>query len=368
MSIDNDIVDRIYEAAFIPDFWSSVIERIASSSGAFGGSIYTSGAEYSAIAASENCKRHLDDMIALGWAQKNIRAQRLLASGYQNNSFSADNDYCTEDEIKNHPIYTEFLRPRGLGWTAGTFIAGNNDDFAIFSIDQLYEKGPFTSSALSYLNMLRPHIARSTALAMRIRQDHENATLSNLEALGIPALLARRDGSIQQINTLFSAIDNEILIGAGNKIFLKNTQAQALLMEALHRRDGDDAVQSIPVLTRDGSFPIILHVAPMRRQARDLFAKAEFIITVASVSNAKGDLSKLLSMLYDLTSAETRIVKHLCLGESLHVVAEKYNLSINTVRTQLKSVFSKTGTSRQSELISKFSNAGFQVDTSDRAS
>ncbi|MBD9373906.1 hypothetical protein IB238_14860 [Rhizobium sp. ARZ01] len=353
MEDDVELVDRIYEAAVIPELWSSVIERIAEVTGSFGGSIYTSGAGFSAIAASENCKIHLEDMISQGWAEKNIRAQRLISQ--KCNYFTSDSEWCDEEEFINHPIYTEFLRPRGLGWTAATYIVGASGDFAIFSIDQLHERGPISTSVIAYLNGLRPHIARASALATRVRQEQESNTLSHLEALGIPALLVSYDGRVQRINSLFEAISHEILIGAQDRLALRDARAHGLLKEALRRSNRDMVVQSVPVLARDGTVPVVLHVVPLRRQARDLFARTEFIVTVASLSTAKGDLSELLSTLYDLTASETRVAKNLCLGESIRSISERYDVSVETVRTQVKRVLSKTGMSRQSELISRFS-------------
>lgn len=353
MEKDVELVERIYEAAFIPELWSSVIERIAETTGSFGGSIYTSGAGYSAIAASKNCMAHLQDMISLGWTERNLRAQRLVSQ--KDNCFTTDLEWCTAQEINEHPIYTEFLRPRGLGWTAATYIVGASGDFAIFSIDQLYERGPFSPSIITRLNSLRPHIARASALATRVRQEQQSNTLSHLEAIGIPALLVSHDGKVQQTNALFDEIGDEILIGAQDRIVLRDARAHGLLKETLRRSSQGIAVQSVPVLAREGTVPVVLHVVPLRRQVRDLFTRTEFIITVASLSTAKGDLSELLSMLYDLTAAETRIVKNLCLGISIQNIAEKYNLSIETVRTHVKRILSKTGMRRQSELISRFS-------------
>lgn len=353
MKDDEELVDRIYEAALIPELWSSVIERIAEVTDSFGGSIYTSAAGYSAIAASDNCRGHLADMISLGWANKNIRAQRLVSQ--KHNGFVVDHECCTEDEIENHPIYTEFLRPRGLGWTAATYITGAGGDFAIFSIDQLHERGPITPSSVSYLNGLRPHIARASALATRVRQQQGENALSQLEALGIPAVLVSYDGKVEQVNALFEGVSDEILIGAQDKITLRDGRAHSLLKEALSRPGHDMVVQSVPLLAKAGTVPVVLHVMPLRRQARDLFTRVEFIVTVAALSKARGDLSELLSMLYDLTAAETRVVECLCLGESVQSISRKHKVGVETTRTHVKRILSKTGMNRQSELISRFS-------------
>lgn len=58
-----------------------------------------------------------------------------------------------------------------------------------------------------------------------------------------------------------------------------------------------------------------------------------------------------LKRLYGLTEAEARVVKQLCAGGALKEIAEHLGVSDATVRTQLQSAYSKTGTSRQAELV-----------------
>lgn len=55
--------------------------------------------------------------------------------------------------------------------------------------------------------------------------------------------------------------------------------------------------------------------------------------------------------LYGLTEAESRLVDRLCAGRSLQEAAEELEVSTNTVRTHLRAIFGKTGTSRQSDLL-----------------
>ena len=54
---------------------------------------------------------------------------------------------------------------------------------------------------------------------------------------------------------------------------------------------------------------------------------------------------------FDLTPAEVRLVVDLVTGTSLKSSAKALGVSYETVRRQLKSVFHKTGTHRQSELV-----------------
>jgi DNA-binding CsgD family transcriptional regulator len=58
-----------------------------------------------------------------------------------------------------------------------------------------------------------------------------------------------------------------------------------------------------------------------------------------------------LRKLYALTHAEVELVELLCDGWSLEEASAQRGVTMNTARSQLKQIFFKTGTSRQSELV-----------------
>ena len=58
-------------------------------------------------------------------------------------------------------------------------------------------------------------------------------------------------------------------------------------------------------------------------------------------------------MFYGLTGLEVRIAKSIFAGMSIEDYCTKYFVSSNTAKTQLKSVFLKTGVHSQAELVGK---------------
>ncbi len=58
----------------------------------------------------------------------------------------------------------------------------------------------------------------------------------------------------------------------------------------------------------------------------------------------------------DLTPAEARLAIALQAGNDLQAAAKRLNVAHETVRKQLRSMFSKTGLARQSDLIAPLSN------------
>jgi DNA-binding CsgD family transcriptional regulator/PAS domain-containing protein len=60
---------------------------------------------------------------------------------------------------------------------------------------------------------------------------------------------------------------------------------------------------------------------------------------------------KMLRTLYELTPAEAKLACLLSFGRSVSSAASELGITMNTARTHLKRLYSKTGTSRQSELV-----------------
>jgi DNA-binding CsgD family transcriptional regulator len=58
-----------------------------------------------------------------------------------------------------------------------------------------------------------------------------------------------------------------------------------------------------------------------------------------------------LRQLYGLTPSEARLAVALTDGETLKSAAERFGISLNTARDQLKSLFRKTNVDRQSGLV-----------------
>ena len=59
----------------------------------------------------------------------------------------------------------------------------------------------------------------------------------------------------------------------------------------------------------------------------------------------------LLQCHFSLAPAEARLALHLVAGETLRSAAVKLSIAYETARSQLKSIFKKTGTCRQAELV-----------------
>jgi DNA-binding CsgD family transcriptional regulator len=79
----------------------------------------------------------------------------------------------------------------------------------------------------------------------------------------------------------------------------------------------------------------------------------ECVVALFVTESRRADRPRLsgIAECFDLTPAETRTLEHFVDGGSVAEVAEALVLSANTVKTHLQSIFTKTNSSRQPELV-----------------
>lgn len=93
----------------------------------------------------------------------------------------------------------------------------------------------------------------------------------------------------------------------------------------------------------------------------DILSKNKIIISVLSFDFERVADPCIFEELFGFTPAESRLAILLINGRSVIECAEEIGIRISTVREQLSAIFSKTGTSRQPELISMLSRIDLLV-------
>ena len=103
-------------------------------------------------------------------------------------------------------------------------------------------------------------------------------------------------------------------------------------------------------ISRRKRCPLKLTVAPFLTQAATSPCSAAAIAFISDHEQTNQDREMFLRR-YGLTPAESRLALLLSEGRSLKEAADHCGVTYNTVRSQLKSIFSKTGVDRQAELV-----------------
>jgi DNA-binding CsgD family transcriptional regulator len=355
----NDIVDRIYEASVIPDLWVDVLDRISAIADCDGGILIAADPSKNVRAVSSEClSPMLRAFIEEGWMHQNIRAARLAPLNYS--GFVVDLDIVTPEEAETDPLYVNCLRKFGGGVGTGTVIPAPTGDVIIFNIERSYRKGFVDRRVLRELDALRPHLARSALLSVRLGLERARAMTEALGRIELPAAVLTADGRVLATNALLDGMQTRFVFGAGGRLLISHRPANELFQAALGKSGpGDPGLQtySIPIPALDDVEPSVAHLVPLRRQARDIFNGAAYLLVVTTITTPSAPPTHILHGLFDLSPAEAKVAQSLFEGQTVEEIAIANSLSRETIRKQLKAVLTKTGTNRQSELVGLLSGA-----------
>lgn len=252
--------------------------------------------------------------------------------------------------MDREPVFTEFHRPRGLGWGAATAISVPSGDMLIVDVERRFEAGPVEPETVQALDLLRPHLARAGLLSARLAFERVRATALALDLIGLPAAVLSREQKIIAANPRLEALMPNVVLDRRQRVALANPQADALPADALARsaRSWDaGGIGSVPIPATEDRPAYIVHVVPIRRAGNDVFYNASVILVVTPVVPAEVPTADVLQGLFDLTPAEARIARSIAELHTIDTIAANLGVSRETIRTQLKAVLAKTGMNRQ---------------------
>jgi DNA-binding CsgD family transcriptional regulator len=143
---------------------------------------------------------------------------------------------------------------------------------------------------------------------------------------------------------------------ASGKMLIDSEVGQAHFERALRKIGSTSSVldgELVEVSKNVGRGHYVLSVGPVRASSffTTLSLRGVSLVSIVDLeSKPKVDVLA-LQKLFDLTAAEARVAISICNGDGVAEIAESHNVSIGTVRNQLKSVFAKIGVNRQPDLV-----------------
>ncbi|MEJ6001104.1 helix-turn-helix transcriptional regulator [Paucibacter soli] len=361
------LVDAIYQAAVDPQAWSTVLVRIADAVHSAGTTLWTHDFSCGGVHADGEAEKFR----AVRFAPEALES---YASHYsQTNVWVANEDTLKpgrvvtssllfpDEQLPSTEFFGDWLRPQDLFFSIGGVLARNGALAVKLSALRSRNKGPYSSSELQFLGRLYPHIRRACELNQRLESA---AALERDAALGHGALSVTHLGIIvlgSAGRVLHTNRKADQLLRAGTTLVLRQGQLHAgsagrdaALMAAIRSA----AQQRRPVNLHLGDAVLAdnfcLTLMPMPRAGILLSTAGIEASVVCLISTGSGQRAATIAQLrelFGLTPAEARVVRNLVNGESLAEVAQAQGLSRNTVKTQLHSAMSKTGTASQRAMI-----------------
>ena len=105
------------------------------------------------------------------------------------------------------------------------------------------------------------------------------------------------------------------------------------------------------VINRDEAPWLWVEAMPVTAFGSDLFSTGRAILLLTDLTSQPQPDTGLLRVAFGLTAAEARLAARLASGVGVKEAAVSLGVNRETARSQLKSVFAKTRTRRQAELV-----------------
>ncbi|HZZ94344.1 MAG TPA: helix-turn-helix transcriptional regulator [Usitatibacter sp.] len=370
------VVDRIYEAGLRPELWPRAVESIAglhgcdkallntpSLSPASGGFVFPHGLSESTLEL---------------WGTKFVEHDPWVRAALEKDLFHEGtvvlgDDLVPQAELTRTVFYREFLSRLDIWhFASGVVFDGASSNVAPVTCSIFNGKNAtaFTERTRNTHSLVTRHLSRAVATMFRLR-DNEFRLAANaaaLDRLNSAVLLLGPRGNVVFANrAALEILEQE----DGLRLRHGNPKQDALGWLSAERAECEAALKAevrsamvparasvthfscgVQVRRPSGKRPFVVQFSAVSPDA-DLAAESRsHAIVFITDPNAVPRLDAiLLARHFGLTKAEAKLAQELVSGEPLARIAERLAVRESTARTQLKSIFAKTGTARQAALV-----------------
>jgi DNA-binding CsgD family transcriptional regulator len=284
------------------------------------------------------------------------KGSRILQSGWVGPSEAI----VSQAELLGTRFFDQVLRKQSIHHAAFGVVDRNSDVFATFSVYRTPRAGQFAEPELNLLDFTLPHLRRAFFLQNNLSrlQAQKVGLAEALDAHPGGVVFFNEDGRIVHISrNARQILEQQRGLRANQNLLRAESPKESAIIEylvkqcvATSRGRGAHPGGTLQVAHRTGSCLIVM-ITPVREL--DLH-QPDAIAAIAFISDPgarKRPRNETLSALFGLSAAENRVTILLLDGKSLAEISQLLGVTRNTLKTQLASIFSKTKTGRQSQLI-----------------
>ena len=176
-----------------------------------------------------------------------------------------------------------------------------------------------------------------------------------LNAMRLPAIAIDQHGFVVDVNTTADAVFDHNIKIKDRRLFVRDPDARTLLKEAIDQLKDHSHLNSLalePVIVpRMEKLPVIVRIWPFDGPAHQPGQDVRALLTLNALGPKPGPPAAILAKTFRLTPSEAKLACIIARGAPPYIAARELKISRDTARNQLKAVFAKTDTHRQSELV-----------------
>ncbi|MEM7663003.1 MAG: helix-turn-helix transcriptional regulator [Pseudomonadota bacterium] len=292
------------------------------------------------------------------WQYANAHRDAMRRA-YDDNPGSAFlcHEHISEEDFQTGAYFQEFFTRIGQRWLAGGLARDARGIEVSMAFSRPLGSERFGDNDANFIIKLLPHVRRATGIAIELGLPVGTPPTmigQSLMAAGTAAFLIDSQRKVHWQNEAGTELLKESVgLSTINDVFtidsseMDNALADAT-REALDRKLANTPSSTISIRTNNQSLE--LEIVPATMPRGSLIGAVALVLVMVRKRGLSATVSKHLRDEYGLTVAESSLAVMMAEGIGIDEAAERRELSPHTVRTQLRSIFSKTGVTKQTAL------------------
>ena len=271
-------------------------------------------------------------------------------------------DLLTDEQLIASDYYQHYLQPIGLFRILGVDTGETDGLLARLRFSRHREEPPFSARERDTLALLTPHLRLAIDIYARLNHitSQRDIYAGAVDQLSVATIILDEKRRLLDTNALASALlkeaDGLTLHGQQLRIDNRDTdrELQANLASVISAQQAGETsvLKALRVPRTAGRAPLGLVIRPVPMSEWGEGQAGPSVAVFVSDPELQDSASQqTLGKLFGLSPAEANVAILLARGLSLAEISQVQNISPHTARAQLKSIFAKTGVSRQAELV-----------------
>lgn len=369
-------IDLVYEAAENPSQWRRFYEALQQAIGVQSIHMLATDKRHGTLSYSDGANMPVEGELAYMQHYRFMDPRVPAILQRCTGEWTHCHEILDEGEVARHPFYQEFLLPYDRRYMSGTKLVDTPEATIIFATLSSTAQGPLSGEALAFMDRLMPHLQRACRIGLQHFVYSTQALVGQLlvNKLRQPVILATPGGEVMHTNEAAQELlrstplvrvqdgrlqlppphhgellrhcaemEQAIKIARADPVAAGNPAASAFRSLTITQAGRGDRVQ-------EALYAFFSMLAPQEMMGSFGLRPVVMLIFYHPASAPAID-SGLLYAVFGLTPAECRIATLLAEGLSLKQIAQIQGTQHDTVRKQLRSIYQKTATNRQPELV-----------------
>jgi DNA-binding CsgD family transcriptional regulator len=270
-------------------------------------------------------------------------------------------DLMNDGEWERSTYYLLYCKPYNTFHTLGANITTQDGGLLRFRISRPRSSQRFSDDERKLCELFLPHIRRAVQMYSQLDRSASLGSLFSqaIGRLSIATMILDESSMVLELNPvaqeILSSNDGLKLVGGRLEATYPsdNRELQRVLRSVAFRQGAEGGTAEAMSISRPSgqvSFGLVVEPIPSQELVEGKGRPAAVVYIRDAVGKSQAS-SLVTKQLFNLTPAETGLALELANGLSLEEAAEALNIRRNTARAHLRSIFSKTGVRRQTELV-----------------